>query len=521
MTATKENTVFLTVDTYADGTTAEFRRTAKMFQVPIINVTRKWETLYDTKIVAVLACLHMLKQRGTEYVFLLDSRDLFFINPVETILEKFNRIHIGRAIFNKDIPGPVCHTKDPVLTADIRAATQSAFTNLNAGAIAGSIDTLITIQERVKELRAELMAGNGKYPQNNSHVYNDDQFLYQVCLAEHPEWFQIDTGKQLFALLCDLPDNPHAASDNPHKMDVINSAGIIHCPGPSRKPGWHEFVDKMIAGHKPQKKVLSYSLFQIDPKETVYIRGLLAQKELVKELYPGWTVRVHVGDTIDKRIVETLHKWGWETVIMPHNHYAGLFWRFLPFWDESVDIWLCKDTDELLSYTYRAAEIEWENSDKGFFCMKWEWNGKPIIPGDIFGAKRKCNEIVAQNIRRERIDELCQYNCYYSHDESWLINEVKPLIEQEIFLFELDHRAASGEQYYKNGLFYCGRVIPPFDSMLVRHNVLESSRMIGNHHDNLQPYYQPGNIVTVERFDTTEKILADRGLKIRSAETVR
>ena len=34
------------------------------------------------------------------------------------------------------------------------------------------------------------------------------------------------------------------------------------------------------------KKLLSYSLFQSDPQVTAYVRGLLAQKEVIEELYP-------------------------------------------------------------------------------------------------------------------------------------------------------------------------------------------------------------------------------------------
>ena len=79
------------------------------------------------------------------------------------------------------------------------------------------------------------------------------------------------------------------------------------------------------------KKVLSYSLFQLDPHETTYIRSCLASKEIIEELYPGWIVRIYVGDTVDKRVVDVLSGWGWEVIVMPHNNCAGLFWRFLPF----------------------------------------------------------------------------------------------------------------------------------------------------------------------------------------------
>ena len=274
------------------------------------------------------------------------------------------------------------------------------------------------------------------------------------------------------------------------------------------------------------KKLLSYSLFQIDPKENAYIQTMLASKEILDELYPDWIRRVYIGDTVRPEVYNVLEKWGYELIVMPHNHYAGTFWRFLPFWDDTIDIWLCKDADCIPSYTERAAEIEWEQSDKGFIRTEWYTDDARDKTGLLWwiaaaymGSKRQCNEIISANIPREHIEGAFKYNAFYAHDERWLYDHVRPLIEDNVFSWAPHHEfthyglGMNGKQVY-----YIKKVIPPFDSVSVRHNLISMGRQIGCNHDDIDYYYR-NNIIT--RFAATEEILQQRGLQVLTGDTQR
>ena len=249
MRATKTNTAFITVDTYNDEhKTGVFRWSAEMFRIPVIYCDKNtpWKGSFHHKIELMYPRLLELKRSGIEFVFVLDCRDVVFINPIEVILEKLNSINTGKAIFNKDIPGVALHSRCHVLTEDMKNAMGSKYANLNAGAIASHIDTLLTIQEHAKRLRNEFLAGTKQYGNTNRKLCEHDQHIYQVCLVHYPHLFQIDYDKKLFALLFRFPDHLNGCSSDPHKMSVINEAGIIHAPLPARTEKWHGWVKEVI-----------------------------------------------------------------------------------------------------------------------------------------------------------------------------------------------------------------------------------------------------------------------------------
>jgi len=272
------------------------------------------------------------------------------------------------------------------------------------------------------------------------------------------------------------------------------------------------------------KKLLSYSLFQTDPKEKSYITCMFANKEVIEELYPEWTVRVYIGDTVDHRVFELFRRWKYEVIIMPDSGYGGAFWRFLPFWDKSVDIWVSMDADEMCTYSFRDTIQEWEHhSDRGFMRLDYEYEGTPWVPAPLFGVKRKCNEVIQSSIRVDRIAELCKHNCYYAHDERWLVNEIMPLVNSDCFLFRFDNVLSGyykhGEnQWAKEGIFYSKRVVPPVDSILVRHHLMmQLCRNTGENYDIFTPYYNDDQLIRIEPFEHVIAKMHENGLKTRIA----
>ena len=91
------------------------------------------------------------------------------------------------------------------------------------------------------------------------------------------------------------------------------------------------------------KRVVSYSLYGTNP---LYIQGAIRNVRLVPKIYPGWTPRVYVSQEIDTRAIDELLAAGAQ-VIRKHRSglIDGMFWRFLPVGDPTLDAVIIRDTD--------------------------------------------------------------------------------------------------------------------------------------------------------------------------------
>lgn len=247
--ATSENTVFLTVAAYEDyeSQTSALRQSAADHHVPLIFYDKgeSWKGFYHHKIERMCGHLCRLHDMGKRFAFILDSRDVVFIDPIDSILEKFNALYNGRVIFNNDVPGKIWPSHKDDLARTIEAAMGTEHVRLNAGALAGDIVTILNIQRHVIALRHELKTGRPRpgiadslYREIGTAHLDDDQHLYQMCLTYYPELFRIDCDKELFAILTAYPKDNREHSDDPRRHDVINNAAIVHSPWLSCGQEW-------------------------------------------------------------------------------------------------------------------------------------------------------------------------------------------------------------------------------------------------------------------------------------------
>ena len=251
--ATSENTVFITVAAYEDHETktAALCKSAEDYGVSLIicDVEEPWRGFYYHKIEKMSERLKSLRDAGQQFAFILDCRDVVFIDPLDVILAKFNAINDGRIIFNHDSPGGGWPSDRPYLAREMERVMNSEHARPNAGMIAGSIETISKAQHIVIELRRELKEGCPRlgileqlYQDIGTSFSNDDQYLYQICLTYFPELFQIDYDKELFSVLLSYPKDIREYSDDPKRHDVINNAAIVHSPWLSRCQEWNDWA---------------------------------------------------------------------------------------------------------------------------------------------------------------------------------------------------------------------------------------------------------------------------------------
>jgi hypothetical protein len=256
--ATPENTVFATVAAFGanfENATKVFRRSAEHFGFPItfVDQDKEFQGYYEHKIKAMGVELRRQQERGKTFAFLLDCRDIFFLHPMATVLAKFNALHEGRLIFNADFIGETWPVDKIWFLQFLQHLKEKSYVCLNAGFIAGKIETLLTAMEKIEEMRAEFFSGAPKHPVL-ARVYSeqglsrqqDDQFWYHLCLALYPELIEVDEKKLLATFIKDFPKREPRFNDDARALDAIGKASVIHGAYPSHHPSWEAWAHQMM-----------------------------------------------------------------------------------------------------------------------------------------------------------------------------------------------------------------------------------------------------------------------------------
>lgn len=144
------------------------------------------------------------------------------------------------------------------------------------------------------------------------------------------------------------------------------------------------------------KKIISFSVWGSNPKyaEAAY-KNLLLQPEI----YPGWTCRFYVDETVPLSVINKLKgtpEIQSEIVLMPHSDgNYGLFWRFEPLKDKTIERFIVRDSDSRLNVREASAVKEWEESGKEFHIMRDHPQHGAKICGGMFGATSNFIEKIA------------------------------------------------------------------------------------------------------------------------------
>ena len=176
-------------------------------------------------------------------------------------------------------------------------------------------------------------------------------------------------------------------------------------------------IDKTdpVAIHN-MKKVVSFCLYG---KKALYCLGAIENIKIIEKLYKGWEIYIYYNNIPDK-ILELLKGMNCKLIHCNSNGYKweGMFWRFFPFDDDDIDIWISRDCDSRV--TTREIELvdQWLNSDKCFHIIRdHPYHGIKIL-GGTFGVKNyKFRKI--SNLQPIQYYMELYYKKYHKNIEKW------------------------------------------------------------------------------------------------------
>ena len=111
-----------------------------------------------------------------------------------------------------------------------------------------------------------------------------------------------------------------------------------------------------------EKNIIAFSLYGDQPR---YCETLIKNIETAKSLFPGWCCRVYLDNSVPQHVWQRLQGAGAQLVDMSHE--KGIYptlWRFLVMDDPTVERFLVRDADSLLSEREQVCVEAW-------LCSPW------------------------------------------------------------------------------------------------------------------------------------------------------
>ena len=131
-----------------------------------------------------------------------------------------------------------------------------------------------------------------------------------------------------------------------------------------------------------KKPVIAFTLFGSNPR---YLRGALQNVLAARELYPGWTCRFYVDDSVDATFLDVLAAEGAEVVRdeSGNRDFRHLLTRrFQVADDPKVGRFMVRDCDSVVNPREAAAVAEWIESGLPFHVMRdWWTHTDPMLAG--------------------------------------------------------------------------------------------------------------------------------------------
>jgi len=212
---------------------------------------------------------------------------------------------------------------------------------------------------------------------------------------------------------------PQALAKGSPTTDLMSRVDVPRC----------QLADAALGPKRPvQTGVIAFSLFGHKEK---YMAGAVENARITKYIYPGWTARFYVDNSVPAAIIQQLHQLHADIVPMPMGDgMTGLFWRFLVADEPGFARWIIRDADSRLNDRERRAVNEWIDSGLPFHTMRdHPLHTRPIM-GCAFGGMRGS----LSNMRQ--IISSWQKKGRYGDDELMLAEVIYPTLRDRMLVHD-------------------------------------------------------------------------------------
>ncbi|TNV09824.1 tetratricopeptide repeat protein [Buttiauxella sp. B2] len=174
------------------------------------------------------------------------------------------------------------------------------------------------------------------------------------------------------------------------------------------------------------KNIISYSLYGANPR---YCETLVKNAEICHELYPAWTCRVYLDESVPEHILSRLQRHNVQLIDMTGSELTPTMWRFLVMDDESVSRFIVRDADSLISEKEAAAVNAWVSSPYWFHHMRDYFTHTDLLLAGMWGG--------CQGVFKGMGDQMLSFMQTYTGtsrytDQTFLKHELWPTVRESI-----------------------------------------------------------------------------------------
>lgn len=237
------------------------------------------------------------------------------------------------------------------------------------------------IAKNADDSRAHLRLGNALMFQNR---FAEAMRALETAIALSPDDFIARNALTVALYRSGRIEDAIAAGKE--AMQIKDKAALTFFAAPDFKGLRLQPVERPFLDDK-RRNVIAFSLRGDD---RIYTEGAVENAERAPHLYPSWTCRYYVDETVPAGIVRRLKTHGADVVAVDRadrGPHEGA-WRFYAADDPSIDRFVCRDCNTRLSVQERAAVDEWIRSRRAVHIMRDHVYHNELIPAGLWGAVR-------------------------------------------------------------------------------------------------------------------------------------
>lgn len=151
-----------------------------------------------------------------------------------------------------------------------------------------------------------------------------------------------------------------------------------------------DLTDVPVPALDPKARPRNVIAFSLHGSQRLYGEGAVRNAVGTHFLYPEWTCRFYVDDSVPNDLLIELRRQGAEVKRVDGLPAArfGTLWRFLVADDPDVDRYLVRDCDACLNLRERAAVEDWIASNRHFHVMRDAITHTELVLAGMWGGVR-------------------------------------------------------------------------------------------------------------------------------------